>query len=487
MAERFVWLANSPTKKAQMKHEKLDRKSAVIIGTLLVTAFIGMLNETALGVALPQVMKELQIPESTGQWLNTAFMLTVAIVIPTTGYLQVRFSRRRLFLYGMGAFTIGTLVCAIAPAFAFLVIGRVIQAAGAGLMFPLLMTTIMVLVPEGSRGRIMGNIGIVMSVAPAIGPSFGGLVLNFSNWRTIFWIILPIALVVTLFGYNKVRGEQERSKAGIDWLSVVISVFAFGGLIYGLSSFGDQARGKAWLSPYIPLAVGLVAMVWFVRRQLKLAKESRALLDVNVFRSRTFALSTFVLLAMCVSLFGLALLVPIFAQTALGFTALQIGLALLPGTLFNGLISPYVGRLSDKYGPTKLMRPGSIVAALSLIYMCTFDINTQLWQLFVSNFILGAGLAFIFTPLFTVSVSSLEPKLYPHGTAITGAAQQIAGAAGTAMMITVFTLVSVAAKNSGEVADIRAATDGAHWAFVSGAVISITAIFVTWAIKPVKK
>ncbi len=470
-----------------MKHEKLDRKSAVIIGTLLVTAFIGMLNETALGVALPQVMKELQIPESTGQWLNTAFMLTVAIVIPTTGYLQVRFSRRRLFLFGMGAFTIGTLVCAIAPTFEFLVVGRVIQAGGAGLMFPLLMTTIMVLVPEGSRGRIMGNIGIVMSVAPAIGPSFGGLVLNFSNWRSIFWIILPIAVVVTLFGYNKVRGEQERSKAGIDWLSVVISVFAFGGLIYGLSSFGDQARGKALLSPYIPLAVGLVAMIWFVRRQLKLAKDDRALLDVNVFRSRTFALSTFVLLAMCVSLFGLALLVPIFAQTALGFTALQIGLALLPGTLFNGLISPYVGRLSDKYGPTKLMRPGSIVAALSLIYMCTFDINTQLWQLFVSNFILSAGLAFIFTPLFTVSVSSLEPKLYPHGTAITGAAQQIAGAAGTAMMITVFTLVSVAAKNGGEVSDIRAATDGAHWAFVSGAVISIAAIFVTWAIKPVKK
>jgi DHA2 family lincomycin resistance protein-like MFS transporter len=387
----------------------------------------------------------------------------------------------------MGAFTIGTLVCAIAPTFEFLVVGRVIQAGGAGLMFPLLMTTIMVLVPEGSRGRIMGNIGIVMSVAPAIGPSFGGLVLNFSNWRSIFWIILPIAVVVTLFGYNKVRGEQERSKAGIDWLSVVISVFAFGGLIYGLSSFGDQARGKALLSPYIPLAVGLVAMIWFVRRQLKLAKEDRALLDVNVFRSRTFALSTFVLLAMCVSLFGLALLVPIFAQTALGFTALQIGLALLPGTLFNGLISPYVGRLSDKYGPTKLMRPGSIVAALSLIYMCTFDINTQLWQLFVSNFILSAGLAFIFTPLFTVSVSSLEPKLYPHGTAITGAAQQIAGAAGTAMMITVFTLVSVAAKNGGEVSDIRAATDGAHWAFVSGAVISIAAIFVTWAIKPVKK
>ncbi|MFM2321204.1 MAG: putative transport protein HsrA, partial [Actinomycetota bacterium] len=166
-----------------MSQAKLDRKSAVVIGTLLVTAFIGMLNETALGVALPQVMKELQVPESTGQWLNTAFLLTMAVVIPTTGYLQVRFSRRRLFLYGMGAFTIGTLLCAIAPAFAVLVIGRVVQASGAGLMFPLLMTTIMVLVPEGSRGRIMGNIGIIMSVAPAIGPSFGGLVLNFANWR----------------------------------------------------------------------------------------------------------------------------------------------------------------------------------------------------------------------------------------------------------------------------------------------------------------
>ncbi len=469
-----------------MSQAKLDRKSAVVIGTLLVTAFIGMLNETALGVALPQVMKELQVPESTGQWLNTAFLLTMAVVIPTTGYLQVRFSRRRLFLYGMGAFTIGTLLCAIAPAFAVLVIGRVVQASGAGLMFPLLMTTIMVLVPEGSRGRIMGNIGIIMSVAPAIGPSFGGLVLNFANWRMIFWIVLPIAAAVTLFGYNKVRSEQERSTASIDWLSVVLSAFAFGGLIYGLSSFGDQARGKALLSPYIPLVIGALAMVWFVRRQLRLAKEDRALLDLNVFRSRTFALSAVVLVAMCVSLFGLALQVPIFAQTALGFSALQIGLALLPGTLFNGLISPYVGRLSDKFGPTKLMRPGSIVTALALIYMCTFDINTQIWQLFASNFVLGLGLAFIFTPLFTVSVSSLEPKLYPHGTAITGAFQQIAGAGGTALMITIYTLVSVSLTKA-NATEAAAAAEGAHWAFVAGAVVSLIAIVFTFMIKPIKK
>ncbi|MFM6977789.1 MAG: MDR family MFS transporter [Micrococcales bacterium] len=470
-----------------MKHEKLDRKSAVVIGTLLVTAFLGMLNETALGVALPQLMKDLNVPESTGQWLNTAFMLAVAIVIPTTGYLQVRFSRRRLYLYGMGAFAIGTLLCAIAPVFEVLVIGRVAQAAGAGVMFPLLMTTIMVLVPEGSRGRIMGNIGIVMSVAPAVGPSFGGLVLNYSNWRMIFWIILPVTILVALFGYNRVRGDHERNRASLDWWSVLLSALAFGGLIYGLSSFGDQARGKAFISPYIPLVVGLLAMVWFVRRELRLAKEDRALLDLNVFRSRTFALSAVVLVSVCMALFGLALQVPIFAQTALGFTPLEIGLVLLPGTLFNGLISPYVGRLSDKFGPTKLMRPGSIITSLALIYMTTFDINTQLWQLFTSNFILSVGLALIFTPLFTVSVSSLEPKLYPHGTAITGASQQVAGAAGTALMITVFTLVSIAAKSGGEVSDAQAAVEGSHWAFVAGAIVSLVAIVFTFMIKPLKK
>lgn len=469
-----------------MQSQKLDRKSAVIIGTLLVTAFIGMLNETALGVALPQVMKELDIPESTGQWLNTAFLLTMAVVIPTTGYLQVRFSRRRLFLYGMGAFTFGTLLCAIAPVFEVLLAGRVIQASGAGLMFPLLMTTIMVLVPEGSRGRIMGNIGIAMSVAPAIGPSFGGLVLNFANWRMIFWIVLPIAALVTLFGYNKVRGEQARSSASIDWTSVVLSAFAFGGLIYGLSSFGDQARGKALISPYIPLVFGALTMIWFVRRQLRLAKEDRALLDLNVFRSRTFALSAVVLISVCISLFGLALQAPIFAQTALGFSALEIGLVLLPGSLLSGLAAPYVGRLSDKFGPTKLMRPGSIVLASSLIYMCTFDINSELWQIFVANFVMSIGLALIFTPLFTVSVSSLEPKLYPHGTAITGAFQQIAGAAGTAMMITVFTLVSVS-ETKLNATEAQAAAAGSHWAFVTGAIVSLIAIVFTFMIKPTKK
>lgn len=464
-----------------MKTEKLDRKSAVVIGTLLVTAFIGMLNETALGVAIPQVMKDLKITESTGQWLNTLVMLTFAVVIPITGYLQVRFSRRRLFLYGMITFSIGTLLCAWSPVLALLLAGRVIQAAGGGILFPLLMNTIMYLVPENIRGRIMGNIGILMSVAPAIGPTFAGLVLNFAPWRTIFWIILPISVIFTIFGYNNIKGEREKSTGHIDWPSFFISAVAFSGIIYGLSSFGDQARGTAFMSPYIPLVIGLLALWWLIKRQSRLAKEDRALLDLNTFKSRNFTLSVVVLVATCTALFGLALLVPIYAQKALGLTALETGLLLLPGTLFNGLIAPYVGRLSDRFGATTLIRPGIIVTAISLLYMCFFDINTQSWQIFVSNFILSIGLALIFTPLFTISADALTPKLYPHGTAITGTAQQIAGAAGTALMITVYTIAYTSLPDAN---DAHLSAAGSHWAFLAGFIVTLAAIPFTFAIKP---
>ena len=469
-----------------MKHEKLDRKSAVVIGTLLVTAFIGMFNETALGVAIPQVMKDLNITESTGQWLNTTVMLTFAVVIPITGYMQVRFSRRRLFLYGMITFSVGTLLCAWSPTLAVLLAGRVVQAAGGGIMFPLLMNTIMNLVPENIRGRIMGNIGIVMAVAPALGPTFSGFVLSFSGWRTIFWIILPICVIATIFGFNKVKGEREKTEAHIDWPSFFISAIAFSGTIYGLSSFADLARGTALVSPYIPLGIGLLAMSWFIRRQNRLSKTDQALLDLNTFRSRNFALSVAVLVATCTALFGLAILVPIFAQKALGLSALETGLMLLPGTLFNGLISPYVGALSDRFGAAKLLRPGIIVVAASLLYMSFFDLNTQGWQIFVSNFILSAGLALVFTPLFTVSADSLIPKLYPHGTAISGTAQQIAGALGTAMMIVLYTYAYTAGK-SAYVSDAQAAANGSHWAFLGGFAITLIAIPLTFAIKPKPK
>jgi DHA2 family lincomycin resistance protein-like MFS transporter len=461
---------------------KLERKSAVIIGTLLIATFVAILNETALGVALPKIMVELNIAESTVQWLNTAFMLTMAIIIPTTGYLQSRFSRRRLFLVAMITFSVGTLLGAVSFDFLSLLIGRVVQAFGTALMFPLLFNTIMVLVPPQIRGRIMANISIVMAVAPAVGPSFSGLIMSFAPWRTIFWIVLPIAILVAVFGASKVKSEHEKTELKIDWPSVAIAAVAFGGLVYGLSSIGDEARGVALISPLVPIVIASAAMYWFVRRQNRLAKNDKALLDLNTFRSREFAISAVQLVVLCMSLFGLGLLIPIYTQNVLQLTPLETGLILLPGSLFMGLIAPVVGRLSDKYGPVTLIRPGAIIAALAFVYMTSFNTQTSGFEVFLANFVMSVGLATMFTPLFTYSVSTLEPKLYPHGTALTGAIQQIAGAAGTAIYVAIFTIASVAAATGGAV-EREAQMTGAHWAFIVGTVFAIISVFVAFLMK----
>jgi DHA2 family lincomycin resistance protein-like MFS transporter len=321
-----------------------------------------------------------------------------------------------------------------------------------------------------------------MAVAPAIGPSFSGLVMSFAPWRTIFWIVLPVAVLVAIFGASKVKSEHERSGLKLDWASVVISIIAFGGLVYGLSSIGDEARGVAAVTPWLPISIGALAMTWFVRRQLRLAKNDQALLDLNTFASREFAISAVQLVVLCMSLFGLGLLIPIYTQNVLGLSPLETGLILLPGALFMGLIAPVVGRLSDRYGPITLIRPGAIVTSLSFLYMITFTSETSGLEVFLANFVMSVGLATMFTPLFTYSVSTLQPKLYPHGTALTGAIQQIAGATGTALYVAVFTIASVSAANAGS-GDLAAQMTGAHWAFITGAFFSIVSVVVAFLMK----
>ncbi|MBU6265375.1 MAG: MFS transporter, partial [Actinomycetales bacterium] len=250
--------------------DKLDPRHKVILGVIMVSTFVVFLNETALGVALPQIMKQLNIQPSTGQWLNTAYMLTMAVIIPTTGFLLQRFSTKPMYIAAMTFFTTGTLVAALSQDFFFLLIGRILQASGTAIMMPLLMTTVMVLVPEHLRGRINGNISLVLSAAPALGPAFSGLVLSFLDWRWLFWIMLPIGVVTLIIGTIRISNSQEPRKIPIDVFSVILSAFAFSGLIYGLSSFADAARGVATMSPWIPLGVGVVFFALFLQRQARL-------------------------------------------------------------------------------------------------------------------------------------------------------------------------------------------------------------------------
>ncbi|NUU18618.1 multidrug efflux MFS transporter [Cellulomonas humilata] len=450
-------------------------RDRLAVRLLLISTFVVILNETVMGVALPRLMDDLSIPASTAQWVTTAFMLTMAIVIPVTGFVIQRFTTRATFLAAMTLFSLGTAICALAPGFDALIVGRVVQASGTAIMLPLLMTTVMTVTPPASRGRTMGNISIVISVAPAIGPTISGLVLSVLDWRWLFVLVLPIALGSLALGAVQLPNLTETRRARVDIASVVLSAVAFGGIVYGLSGLGAAATTGITTTTWTSLGAGAVALVVFVWRQLRLQRTDNALLDLRTLSSSTFTISVGVMAISMMSLFGTLILVPLYAQTVLGLEALQTGLLLLPGGLIMGLLAPSVGRAYDRYGPRPLLVPGAVVVSVSAWGFTLLTPASSPWLMLACHVLLSAGLALMFTPLFTSALGALPMHLYSHGSAMVGTVQQVAGAAGTALFVTVLTAQSatLAAAGSGVV---DATAGGIHAAFLVGAAISLVAI-----------
>ena len=262
---------------------RVSPRDRTVITILLISAFVVILNETIMSVALPRLMESLDVSASGAQWLTTAFLITMAVVIPVTGFLMQRINTRPIYLGAMALFSAGTLICALAPGLGVLIAGRIVQAAGTAIMLPLLMTTVMTLVPPAIRGRVMGNISIVISVAPALGPTVSGIILHYLPWRFMFVLVLPIALLVTVLGARRIENVGSLRYAPLDVPSVILSALGFGGLVYGLSSFGEAADAPTLIPGWAVLAVGAVAMVAFVLRQLRLERQDRALFDLRTF------------------------------------------------------------------------------------------------------------------------------------------------------------------------------------------------------------
>ncbi|WP_082574039.1 DHA2 family efflux MFS transporter permease subunit [Cellulomonas sp. Root137] len=450
-------------------------RDRLAVRLLLTSTFVVILNETVMGVALPRLMEDLSIPASTAQWVTTAFMLTMAIVIPVTGFVIQRFTTRTTFLAAMTLFSLGTAICALAPGFDALIVGRVVQASGTAIMLPLLMTTVMTVTPPASRGRTMGNISIVISVAPAIGPTISGLVLSVLDWRWLFALVLPIALGSLALGAVQLPNLTETRRARVDIASVILSAVAFGGIVYGLSGLGAVATTGITTTTWVSLGAGAVALVVFVWRQLQLQKIDDALLDLRTLSSSTFTISVGVMAISMMSLFGTLILVPLYAQTVLGLEALQTGLLLLPGGLIMGLLAPSVGRAYDRFGPRPLLVPGAVVVSASAWGFTLLTATSSPWLMLACHVLLSAGLALMFTPLFTSALGSLPMHLYSHGSAMVGTVQQVAGAAGTALFVTVLTAQS-ATLAAGGAGVVDATAGGIHAAFLVGAVISLVAI-----------
>ena len=449
-------------------------RNRLVINLLLVATFVVILNETLMAVAIPRLMRDLNVAAGAVQWLTTAFLLTVSVVIPVTGFLLQRMHTRPIFACAMSLFTLGTLIAALAPNLEVLILARIIQASGTAIMVPLLMTTVMTLAPPETRGKTMGFISTVISVAPAIGPTISGVILNYLSWRWMFLLILPISLGALALGARRMQNVTTPHHAPIDSISVVLSGCAFGGTVYGLSNIGAPAA-PGTIPAGIVSAVGVVLLAAFVFRQLSLQTNGYPLLDLRTFESRNFTVSVLLIASMMMALFGTIILLPIYLQNVLGLSTLQTGLLLLPGGLLMGLLGPPVGRWYDKAGPIRLLVPGVIVVSAVLWAMTLLSPATRVGYILAGHVVMSVGFALLFTPLFTVSLSSVSPRLYSHGSAVIGTIQQVAGAAGVALFVALMSARATTLSARG-LTPVDALSGGIRGGFLCGAVISLFAV-----------
>ncbi|RIX30559.1 MDR family MFS transporter [Amnibacterium setariae] len=475
-----------PSTAAADRTDRLSRRDATAIAVLLVSAFVVILNETIMSVAIPVLIKDLDVNASTGQWLSTAFILTMAVVIPVSGFLIQRLTTRTLFAIALGSFVAGTLLAALSPTFSVLLVARVIQGVGAAIITPLLMTTVMTIVPESRRGAMMGNISIVISVAPAIGPTVSGLILSALPWPFIFWCVLPIAAAGLVIGLRLIGNLGETRRVPIDWVSIPLSAIGFGGLVYGLNAVGEGASSKDGISlvaVLVPVATGLVSLGLFLLRQRALQRTDNALLDLRVFRSRVFTASVVSGALAFLGLLGSAILLPIYLQQVLGLSALQTGLLVLPGGLTMGLLGPVVGRMYDRFGPRPLLLPGLAIAMVGLIALGTVTETTAAWRVLICHVVLSLGLAAVLPSVFTAGLSAVPRRFTSYGSAIFATVQQVGGAAGTALAVTLLAIGAAGFDGAGGAGAAEAA--GTRLAFLVSAGVFVIAIAVATMVKRV--
>lgn len=450
-------------------------RTPTVVRLLVLATFVVILNETIMINAIPRLMDSLRVTEQAAQWVSTAFMLTMAVVIPITGWFLQRVTTRQAYAMAMGVFLAGTALAAVAPTFEVLLVGRVVQAAGTAVMMPLLMTTLMIVVPEHDRGRVMGNVTLAISVAPALGPAVSGLILQVGSWRLLFVVVLPIAALVTVFGLRNLENIGDPQVSSIDWLSVGMAALGFGGLVYGLSLFGGS---DGTVGPAIGIALaGVVATAVFVLRQLKLQRSGTPLMDLRTLGHRTYALSLALMSIGFLAMLGAMILLPLYLQKLRGLSPLETGLLVMPGGLGMGLLGPIVGKVFDRFGSRPLVLPGSIGMVLALGGFTQVSTTMPYWQVLGLHLLLMVSLAATFTPVFTLGMGGLPPHLYSHGSSMLGTIQQVAAAFGTALVVTVMT-----ARTSHLVADgvaaVPAQVSGMKLAFGVTAALALVTIVV---------
>ncbi|MBP2117029.1 DHA2 family efflux MFS transporter permease subunit [Cohnella lubricantis] len=402
--------------------------AAIIIG-----AFVTILNQTLLNVALPSIMDDLGITTNTAQWLTTGFMLVNGVLIPLSAYLVRRFTTRQLFITAMLLFLIGTVFCAFAESFTVLMVGRIIQAAGAGIMMPLMSIVVLTIFKVEERGKAMGMMGVAMIFAPAVGPTLSGWIVEHHSWHVLFYIIAPFALLALVFGMIFMKNVSETAKPKLNSLGVILSTLGFGGLLYGFSEAGNNGWNSTEV--YVSLIVGAVALILFVMKEL--LNKQEPLLEFRVFKYDMYSLTTVVNILITMAMYAGMILVPVYMQNILGLSPIKSGLALLPGAILMGIMSPVTGAIFDKIGARWLAVVGLVITAATTWEFGQLTVDTTYTHMVIIYTLRMFGMSMLMMPIQTAGLNQLPQRLNPHGSAMSQTLRTVGGALGTAWLVTV--------------------------------------------------
>ncbi len=451
----------------------LTRKQKMTLAVIVFGTFVTVLNQTLVTPALPAIMDEMSIDAATGQWLTTGFTLVNAIMIPITAYLQDRFSVKRLFLFSMGVFALGTLMCAWGPTFVVLLVGRLVQAMGAGILMPMAMTVLLIMFPIERRGSAMGIFGLVIAFAPAIGPTLSGVMVDVANWHIMFYVVTALSVLVIVLAAVLVENHTRESEASasLDPLSVVLSTLGFGGLLYGFSSFGSS--GLNLVSGVVTM-VGAVGVVWFFIRQTHL---ETPMLRVKILLNRNFLVATIICMLVQASLLVAPVLMPIYVQNLLGYPATVSGLVIMPGAIIMGIMNPIAGKIFDRHGARVMGIVGMVLLCLTTLCFGFVRLDTNIVFLTVVFAIRMFSMALVNMPITTWGMNALDTHLMNHGTSINNTLRMVAGSLGTALVVSVYTLVGAAAGPA--LGDMQASMYGFNVSFLVCTALVLVGLILT--------
>lgn len=464
------------------RYQFTTRQQILIMLPLLIGGFIALLNETILNVAFPKLMSELNVSLSTIQWLGTAYMLVIGILVPVTAFLIKTFSTKKLYLSAMVLFTIGTILCGISQSFPFLLVSRVLQGAGTGMLLPIMMDTIMTIFHPSKRGTAMGISMMVVVAAPGIGPTLSGFILQYLDWHWLFFIMLPFSAFAIIMGMIFLKNFSVLTKPKIDVFSILLSTIGFGGFIFGISSI--ETFGFFSIEVIVSLICGIAGLFVFSKRQFAL---KQPMLELRVFRYPMFTLGTVVLFISFMMPFAVNIILPTYMQNVLGVTTFTAGLALLPGSILNVIVVPMAGRFFDKIGAKPLVFTGFVALTITMFFLSRISGATVLAMLIALQILMTFGIGLIITPAQTNSLNQLPKKYMAHGVAILNTTQQIAAAFGSSLFIGLMGAVHAKhlekIKNPNISQQHLATIEGANTAFTAALILVSIGLFLSFLIK----